>query len=53
MPMRNRAEMRCEALLSRHVLPQENNVKITDFLGGSNIFAALSQLLTSIDYTLN
>ena len=47
MPMRNRVEMRHEALLSRHVLTKENNVKITDFLGGSNFFATLSQALAN------
>lgn len=54
MPMRDRAEMCHEALLSRHLLKQENNVKITDLLGGSNIFATLSQALannTSFRYT--
>ena len=46
MPMRNRAEMRHKALLSRHILTKENNVKITDFFGGSNIFATLSLSLS-------
>ena len=45
MPMRNGAEMRCKTLLSRKMTTQENNVKITDFLGGSNILL-LSQVLT-------
>ena len=48
MPMRNRAEMRHKALLSRHILTKENNVKITDFFGGSNIFATLSLLSLSL-----
>ena len=38
MPMRNRAEMRHEALLSRQIMTQESNVVITDFIGGSYIF---------------
>ena len=46
MPMRNRAEMRHKALLSRHILTKENNVKVTDFFGGSNIFATLSLSLS-------
>lgn len=45
--MRNWAEMRCEALLSRHILTLENNVNTTDFLGGFNNFATLSQVLTN------
>ena len=36
--MRNMAEIRHETLLSRQILTQENNVVITDFIGGSYIF---------------
>ena len=46
MPMRNRAEMRHEALLSRHILTKENNVEITYFLGGSYIFATSTYTVT-------
>ena len=46
MPMRKIAEMHHEALLSRHILTKENNVKIIDFLGGSNNFATLSLSLS-------
>ena len=53
MPMRNRAEMRHKALLSRHILTKENNVKVTDFFGGSNIFATLSLSLSlSLSYSI-
>ena len=46
MAMRNEVEMRHVALLSRQILKQENNVKITNFLGGYNIFATLSLSLS-------
>ena len=52
MPMRNRSEMLHETLLSRYIMTQEDNVKITDLLGGSNNFATLSQAL-AINTSLN
>ena len=44
--MRNRAKMRHEALLSRQIMTQESNVKITDFLGGSKNFATYTNTVT-------
>lgn len=51
MAMRNEVEMRHVALLSRQILKQENNVKITNFLGGYNIFATLSLSLVLANST--